>query len=271
VNQAALDALLRRFRRQLTAAHVLRVGLLAALGVSLIWAARSPAPGGGRMVFLVALAGAAIWIALLIKSMGLARRIQTGSTLLSLGQLDDAEVWLRQAMMCFSFSARSKIVACQQLASLFFRRDSYAEAIVLCRELLRHRLRGLRNVWINARLLLADSLLMLDEVAGAYEALGPVCNVSLSLAERMKLLPIRLRYELAADHAASCVQSLKEKVRIAELLDAPRAALVHALLAEACRRQAMPAQQAFLCERARLYHDLNELVERYPLIAPVVH
>jgi len=83
----------------------------------------------------------------------------------------------------------------------------------------------------------------------------------------MKLLPIQLRYELAADYPAAAAQSLPEKLQIAELLDSPRAALVHALLAEACRRNHMPAQQAFLAERAWLYHDLDQLAPRYPVIA----
>jgi hypothetical protein len=32
----------------------------------------------------------------------------------------------------------------------------------------------------------------------------------------------------------------------------------------------MPVLQAFLTERARLYHDLEDLAERYPVISPVV-
>ena len=110
---------------------------------------------------------------------------------------------------------------------------------------------------------------MLDRRDEAYEAMRPVYDVPLSLLDRMKLLPVQLRYELAANHTASAVRELGEKIKVAELLDAPGAALVHALLAEACDRQAMGRQRDFLTARAWLYHDLTDLADRYELIAPL--
>jgi hypothetical protein len=107
-------------------------------------------------------------------------------------------------------------------------------------------------------------------VDAAYDAMRPVYDTQLSLSDRMKLLPVQLRYELAADHSSASVNALAEKVRVAELLDSSQAALVHAMLAEACRRESMPDQQAFLLKRARLYHDLEPLAEQYALITPIV-
>jgi hypothetical protein len=115
--------------------------------------------------------------------------------------------------------------------------------------------------------MLADSLLMLDRAQEAYEALRPVYDQPLSLAERMKLLPVQLRYELAADHSASAVRDLREKARIAELLEPQRAGLVHALLAEACRREGLEPQRDFLARRAAIYTDVPELMRKYPPLA----
>ncbi len=270
MNADDVDRLLHTVRRQMALARAARVGLIVLGAAAIWWAANLPDPRGRYATFLVAMGVVLGWVGVFVRSMRSAREVQAGSILLSAGQLDDAETWLRKAATRFSLTLGAKLLACQELASLMLRREAYAEAAAICREVLRHRMRRARGVLVNARLMLADVLLLLNRVEEAYAAIRPLYDESLSLAERMRLLPIQLRYELAADHAASAVSALEEKVRIAELLDSRRAALVHALLAEACRRQAMPAQRGFLIERARLYHDLDPLAERYGVIAPVV-
>ncbi|UCD28804.1 MAG: hypothetical protein JSV03_17295 [Planctomycetota bacterium] len=265
-----LNIMLRSFRRRLAVIRVLRIALIVLFLLAFIWADQLDEPDDKHMMFLVFAAAVLTWILLVIGSTQTGREVQTASVLLNIGKLDDAEVWLHKAMGRFSLSARGKVIACQQLAALFMRREQYAEVVLICRTLLRRRLCRLHSVWINTRLLLADSLLYMDRVYEAYQAVRPMYDVPLTLADRMKLLPIQLRYELAADQAASAVVALKEKIEIAELLDAPRAALVHALLAEACRRRNMRPQYNFLIERARLYYDLDKLAERYPILTPVV-
>jgi len=269
VNTPQLDALLRGFRRQLRMIRVARFVLLAGTAVAVIWASRLPHPDNKRMMFAIFIGTLVIWVLTMIKNAKDGRYVQTAGALLSVGQLDDAEVWLRRVLEQFSLSARAKLVACQQLASLLFRRDDHQNVVRVCAELLQQRSGRLHSIWINTRLMMADSLLMLDRVPEAYDAIRPVYDATLSLSDRMKLLPLQLRYELAADYPSAAVQALPEKLQIAELLDSPRAALVHALLAEACRRTHMTEQQAFLTERAWLYHDLDELAVRYPVIAPI--
>lgn len=249
--------------------RVFRVVLLAGTLTAVIYAARLPQPDNKRLMFAIFIGTLVIWALTMINSARVARGLQTAGALLSIGQLDDAEVWLRRVLERFSLSARTKILACQQIASLLFRRDDHQNVVLVCTELLKQRLNRFQSVWVNTRLMMADSLLMLDRVPEAYEAIRPVYDVELSLADRMKLLPLQLRYELAANYTSAAVQGLPEKLRVAELLDSPRAALVHALLAEACRRSNMPDQQQFLAQRAWLYHDLDQLAERYPLIAPI--
>lgn len=266
----SLDRLLPTLRRHLTLLRVLRIALLGGLTVLLVWSLALPGPAGRWVLAGLGLLAVSAWMMFVAAWIRQTRDLQAGTLLLTLGRLDDAENRLGRSLMRFTLSARAKLIVGQQLAALFFRRERHADVVALCRELLRHRLAGIQNVWINTRLLLADSLLLMDQVADAYAAIRPVYDMPLSLADRMKLLPLQLRYELASDHAESAVGALAEKVRVAELLDSPRAALVHALLAEACRRRAMPVQQAFLTERARLYHDLEDLAERYPVISPVV-
>lgn len=264
-----IETLLRSFRRQVIAIRAVRVLLALVFVAALVWASELPSPGGRRVMFLLGMAGVVVWLWIILGAVRLTREVQAGNILLATGQLDRAEQWLRQSLSRSTLSVQAKILAVQQLASLAFRRDAHQDVVTICRELLRHRLSGVRNLWMLVRLMLADSLLMLGRVAEAYEAMRPIYDVPLSIADRMRLLPIQLRYELAADHPASAVSSLAEKVQIAELMDAERAGLVHALLAEACRRAAMEPERQFLAERARLYCDLAPLAERYPMIAGV--
>lgn len=269
MSPSQIEHLLRTFRRQIRIIRMVRLLLVLGTAAAVLWAVQLPRADSKRLLFAIVIGTLVVWVMMMISSARVARYLQTAGALLSIGQLEDAEVWLRRVLERFSLSARTKMMACQQFASLFFRRDDHHNVVRVCTELLGQRVKRLHGVWVNTRLMMADSLLMLDRVPEAYDAMRPVYDCPLSLADRMKLLPVQLRYELAADHATAAVQALPEKLQIAELLDSPRAALVHALLAEACRRTNMPEQQAFLTRRAWLYHDLSELVTRYPIIAPI--
>jgi hypothetical protein len=77
------------------------------------------------------------------------------------------------------------------------------------------------------------------------------------------LLPIELRCRTAEGDYERAAESLGWKVRLAELLEAPKAALVHALLARACRHTDRSEVATFLQRRAELYGDLGELAGEY--------
>ena len=270
MSDGTLDAVLRTFRRQLAVAKVVRVGVVIATALTFAWVIVMPESASRWALGLMVGIAVVMWFNMLISTARVTRDLQSGSALLATGQLDEAEYWLKRAVTRFSLTAHAKLLASVELATVLFRRDRHVDVVSLCREVLRHRVSRLRNVWIAARILLADSLLQIDEIHAAYEAMRPVYDTQLSLSDRMKLLPIQLRYELAANHSSASVNSLAEKVQIAELLDASQAALVHALLAEACRRESMPVQQAFLVNRAKLYHDLEPLAEKHAVIAPIL-
>ncbi len=265
----SLTALLRTLRRQILLTRAVRTLILGGFLAAIFAASFLPPAADTRTMFLVLLLAALLYVVTVISTVRLTREVHTGTMLLSAGRSDDAEVWLRRAVSRMAMSTHGKLIAAQQLAWMFFRRDAHPQVIEICQTLLRLPVGRLKSVWINTRLMLADSLLILDRVAEAYEAMRPVYDAPLSLADRMKLLPIQLRYELASDHSRSAVSDLSEKVKIAELLDAPRAALVHALLAEACQRESLAPQYDFLSARARLYCELGGLARRFPLIARI--
>ncbi|HSW45011.1 MAG TPA: hypothetical protein VLM89_05525 [Phycisphaerae bacterium] len=263
-----LTKLLRTFRRQMVALRFLRwmaVVLLAAAMVALPKAGIMPA----WSILLIGLGLLVPAGLLIVHSFRLAREIQAGGVLLSIGKLDDAAAWLKRGLSRFALSGRAKIMAAQLLASLLQRRGEHEDAVTVCREVLRQPLRRLQYVWVNTRLMLADSLLILGHLQEACETLRPIHGVPIPLEARLRLLPIQLRYELTAGDAGSAASELPEKVRLAELMDSSSAALTHALLAEACRRLDRSAERDFLAARANLYHDLGPLASQQPLIEPI--
>jgi len=269
VTPEPLDNLLRRFRRRIVLIGTIRVlGLLSFIFL-VAWSLRPPPFMDRRVPTLIVGGVLLLWLILALASVNQSRTLQMARVLLGTGQTDNARMWLSRVMTGLSLSPRNQLIACHHLASLFAYRQSHQEVIAICTELLRHHLGRLRHIVVNTRLMLAESLLSLDRVGEAYEAMRPVYDLPLTLADRMKLLPVQLWYELQAGQAISSVESLPEKVRIAELLDSQQAALVHAMLAEACRQRAMPAESEFLLRRARLYADLEPIVDRYRILAPV--
>ena len=256
-----------RFRRQMRAAAVQRWVLGTTLVVGLIACHFVGTPTRGWVV--AGLAGVAgLWIALALRGVKQVHATRTSSALLAAGRIADARQALVATLNRMTPLSSVKILACHYLAVAAHLSRSYAEAAAICRELLSHRLGQMKNIAAATRLILADALLMLDESNAAAAAIQAIDPNALSLTERLTLLPIELRCQLATGRAERAVESLPEKVRLAELLDTTNAALTHMLLAEACRRMELADKQRYLLERAALLAELNPIVARFkPLLA----
>ena len=255
-----------RFRQQLLAANLLRWCLVAALVAGLFASfAAAGSTQGWIIAGMAALVG--IWMLLALRTLRQVRTTRSSAALLAQGRIEEARRGLLLALNGLTPLRSVTILACHYLAVAAHLSRSYREAIALCRELLAHPLGSMKNLATATRLILADSLLMLDEVDAASLVVQSIDGTKLSLADRLTFLPIELRYQLITDQAGQAVESLPEKVHLAELLDPWGAALTHALLAEACRRTNLIRQQDYLLRRATLLADLEPIIARYePLL-----
>lgn len=254
-----------RFRWQMRAAAVVRLGVALSLLAGLLASSQvGPAQQRWILAGMAALVGA--WVILGLRGVVLLKRARHSAAQLSAGRLDEARENLLDVLGRFTLLRSVKILAGHQLAVAAHLGRRYREAIVICSELLRHRLGGTRSVATDLRLILADSLLMLDEIGAVGPVMQAIDDEHLSLADRLTLLPIELRYQLTAGREAEAVRSLPTRVRLAELLDPSSAAQAHALLAEACRRANLTPQQDYLLQRAALLADLEPIVARFPRI-----
>ncbi len=261
MTQPELDDLLRRFRRRMACSTAVR--WLIVFSVAASFATAGPFGGAESSWWITVWLTAVLlgWLMLVAVSVRTGKGMRWASVLLTAGRWQEAERELAHVLRSFSVFRHTLLAAGQQLGTVLHAQQQYAQAREVFRAIVRAigRTRASHSVERAARLLWADCELALGNLAGTYEAFLPLYGVPLTLSERLVLLPIELRYELAAGHTRHAVANLPDRVRHAELLDSVQSAWVHAMLAEACRREGLDGQAAFLQRRAALYHDLNEL------------
>lgn len=257
-----LSMLLRGLRRRMWWSSVLRwlVAFSIVLAFTAIGPFGTPEASRNASVWLLLVLGG--WLACVAVSVRTAKAGQWASVLFAAGRFEEAEAELVRAIRGFTIFRHTLLAMGQQLGSILHARGAHREARDVFRTVVRamgRRARAANGFAATLRLLWADCELALGDLRGTYEALHPVYGMPLTLTERLMLLPIELRYGLASGHSDHVVGDLATKLRYAELLESPQAALVHALLAEACRREGMQAEADFLQRRAALYHDLDAL------------
>ncbi len=258
--------LMANLQRDLRIAALARMGLGALLIIGFLVAVAWPDSDAREMLlFGTTLTAVFGWVVLSAASLRQVRATTQAALFLASGRLELAERQLVQAMTSFSIYNMPKLLACHNLAVVAHGRGEYAAAAELCSGVLQQTFRLRRSARRMTQMLLADCQLFMADVAAAGQALEglDVFDDDMRLAERQMLLPIETRYLIAAERHADAAQRLPEKLRLAELLDSSRAALVHGLLGKACQEMGREREAAFLTARATLYADLPNVLARF--------
>lgn len=252
-------AAISTLRRDTAVGYALRAALLIVLvaGMTL-------GDGFVRTALLVAVAGT--WMALSVGSRRGQVLASMAAPLIASGQFDEAEQHIGQALRSFSLSRQGKLLSLHHLAMLRHAQRRWPEAVALCRALVDRNLGSLSPLGRSARLVLAEGLLELGELYGAHGALSELYRERLPLGEAVRLLSVQLDYEARVGAWHKMLDGLPAKLRVTELMPAPDAGRTHALLALAARRVGQADVEAFLCRRAGLLTDVQELTERRPAL-----
>ena len=254
-----VDLAIYRVRRDITFGIVLKAvliaGLLAALVITL------PA---ARFAALAAVGG--IWIALSITSARSSRLALDSPALIATGQFEEAERLIDQAMRAFSLFGPAKLRALHQLAVLRHAQQRWQEAAAICRALLRQRLGINRGLMTPSRLILAESLLELDDLPGSYMAVRDLYSQQLSLEEVLNVLSLQTDYEAKIGAWDKLFSGAATKVQLAELMPSAPAARVQALLALAAMKSGRPDWADWLRRRCELLTDVNVLTTARPML-----
>jgi len=96
-------------------------------------------------------------------------------------------------------------------------------------------------------LMLVESRLWCGDMVGTYFDLIQLHQCRLGLVDRMQLLLLQTKYEIAVGQPRSALNKIGPKIRLAELMPAQQCGAMHAMLAIAAGR----AQQASLCNWLR--------------------
>jgi hypothetical protein len=257
------QAAISRFRRDLTLGAVVKALLLvAALGLVLL---------GPRLVSSTALtvlmtAVAGVWVALTFSSAKGSRLAALSTPLIAAGQFDEAERQLDLALRSFSLFRTAKLLGLHHLAALRHAQRRWSDAAALCRALLGQRLGHMQGLSKPTRLMLADALLELGDVHGAYEALAGLYTQRLRLSEVLTLLAVQLDYESRVGAWDRMMDQVMSKVQLAELMPTAHAAQTQALLGLAARKTGRRDWAEWLRARAELLTDVEKLVKDRPVL-----
>jgi hypothetical protein len=223
----------------------------------------------GREVFsgpvVMALIGV-VWLLLSYRSMRGSRLASSSPVLIAAGEYDEAEQRIDAALRSFSIFRTVKLQSVHHLAMLRHAQRRWGEAVMLCRALLGERLGVLRGMGRSARLMLADSLVEMGDLRGAYEAISSLYRERLPLNEALELLAVQIDYMAAAELWEQMAEGAGQRVRMAELMPGDRSARTQALLALAAKKTEHAEFERWLRRRVELLADVDDLVRQRPII-----
>ena len=255
------------FRRDMTFGTALRILMLAAAAGCM---AMNFMPAGRSMDGTLWLLGIGmLWIALSYRSVKSQRLAAESNSLIATGQLDEAERQIEESLRSFSLFRATKMLTLHHLALLRHAQKRWQDSADLCRILLKQRLGALQGLARPSRLLLADSLLELNDVHGAYLALADLYNERLSLGEATNLLLIQLDYEsrLGAWETMLPRGAAYKRVQLTELMPAASSARAQAFLALAAKKSGREDWSHWLRARAELLADPQTLAKERPVLS----
>ena len=262
---AANDAI-ARFHRDLTLGTLLRGLLGAAAGAALLL---NLVPGLSVQATLVLMLIAIVTLFLSYRSAAGTRLAAESPSLIASGQFVEAEQQIEAALWSFSLFRASKVLSLHHLAVLRHAQRKWGESAPLCRALITHRLGMLSGLARSSRLILADALLELGDLPGAYQAILWLYTQRLALPEALTLLRVQMDYEsrVAAWSEMASPRSMESRMQLCELMPAAASARTQALLALAASKTGQPALADRLRRRAELLSDVATLVAERPILS----
>ena len=255
------------FRRELTLGMLLRGLLLAAVLGCLVL---NVLPSGKMIDGTLLLVGIGmLWLVLSYRSVKGQRLAAESPLLIAAGHFDEAEQQIEEALRSFSLFRGVKMMSLHHLALLRHAQKQWQDSADLCRTLLKQKFGAIQGITRPSRLLLADALLELGDVRGAYSALASLHQERLSLGEAMNLLLIQLDYEsrLGAWESMLPRGMAYKRVQLAELMPASSSARAQAFMALAAQKTGRPAWADWLRSRAELLVDSAEISKERPVLA----
>ena len=255
---------IHRFRRDVTLSAIVRTALAVAAVACLL-----AAPVFGVKKFdpsILLFVIGAVWLVLTFRSARGSQDSRDFPVLIAPGRYDIVEQRIERTLSAFSLFKSVKLLGLHHLAMLRHAQNRYQESALLCRTVLGQRLGTLAGLSKQSRLMLADALLALDDFRGAYDAIIRLYDQRLSLGEALTLLRIELDYESRVAAWPQMLANVRNKIELAELMNAAASARSQALLALAAKKLGRQDLSDWLRERAELLADVEALKNERPVL-----
>jgi hypothetical protein len=261
-----VDLAITRFRRDLTIAALLRYVLLVAALCCLV---AEPVFGIHQdwMVILMVVAG--IWMVLTYRSVQGTRIAADSPSLIAAGDFDLAENHINSALRSFSIFRTAKILSLHHLAVLRHAQHRWRESAMLSQAVLGQKLGNLQPMARASLLMLADSMLQLGDLSGAFGAMGRLYRYRLSLNEALTLQLLQLDYGWRIGAWGSMLEGIGAKVQMCELMPPINAARSQAMLSLAAYKLNRPELGGWLRRRAELLVAPAEIIAGRPALEEV--
>ncbi len=165
---------------------------------------------------------------------------------------EEAEHHLAVSLARWPLQRAVRMLLYHRFALLRHRQQRYAETAAICRAILQRRPGTAQRVQPHLLLMLVESCLAEEDLAGAFDGLTRLHRLPLSLIETVQRMALQTRYEIEAGHHHAALRGLQSKIQLAELLPAPQAGAVHAMFALAAERSERTPLAQWLEQRADL-------------------
>lgn len=257
------EMVIARVRRDLTISAIVKAALVALVFAVLLW--RGFGTSGIVDVLVLTLIGGA-WLTLSYRSAKGSRLAADSQWLIATGEYDAAEQQIEQSLQTFSLFRNAKLLSMHRLAMLRHAQRRWPDAVALCRALLSQRLGGLKGLSKPSRLILAESLLEMDDARGARDALAGLYEQRLSLGEAVTMLAVQVDYLARMENWPQMMDRIATKVQLAELMPTASAARTQALLGLAAKKTGRQEWASWLRRRVELLADVQELCSRRAML-----
>lgn len=226
-----------------------RWGLLVLLFVGIVGDSFVPTGSQGpQVLFILAIVG---WVAANVMN-SRSLRVVPRITAMTDADPERAESLLVEAMRRWPLQRNTRLSLYHRLAVIRHRQQRFEEATAICEAMLNIRLGSVERARVDLWVILLEASMQRGDLSRAYGAISALHALPLGLIDRLRLLALQTRYEIAAGHDTSALAALPMKTAMAALLPAPLAGAIHTLLATAARRTNQSNLADWLERRAQL-------------------
>jgi len=255
------DAILRARRDLALSTFVRRLLLIIMLIVALV----GPMLQGGWVSGGLLVGLLIFWMSLQARSLRLSQETAHSPMLIAAGAYQEAEEQIERSLRGFSIAQNVKLMGLHYLSLLRHAQKRFDEAVLVCHALLERR-GTIESIERSTRLVLADSLLELNDLRGAHAAILGLYSHRLSLGEAMQLLVIELEYSARVGGWQEMLNNAASKIDLAEAMPGEAAARAQAFLALAAKMSGLTEMSLWLRRRAELLMDPSELIGAKPFL-----